>query len=326
MDGIMSKADCTTELGEENHEPERKSSATDKLLHKLRKKKGDLKGTLDGTLEARLPPGKSGRPEGARNYEWTPETDRILEDLCDRLGPSTAKRIMQKKLLDGRGCDPGEFKPRPDSVRTAVERRMQRLGLPTGQGRKDGVAKTAKPWTPTNVTALLGAIGGDLTDESIEQRTEHSINAVRAKLVRLSYKAVELRSVAFTVDELAATLEVTSRQVRRWKEKGWLKTTRRRVTDKDLAAFVKEHAERIPYNQLPRHVQVFLLEIGYPASDARAFQAAVKSILDDVAGRKKRCDARRDHLDSKPARAKPPAVRWLPLAFGHSGLARARSA
>jgi hypothetical protein len=293
---------------------------TDKLLHKLRKKKGDLKETLDRTLEPRLAPGRPGRPKGSGNYRWTPETDKILKDLCERSGPSIGKRIMRKKLLDERGSGPGEFKPRPDSVRNAVERRMEHLGLRTGQERKSPASKTAKPWTQANITALLGALGGDLMDKSLEERTGHSIKAVRAKLVRLGYKSEELRSVAFTVDEVAAMFQVTARQVRQWKEKGRLKTARRRVTDKDLAALVKEHDDRIPYNQLARHVQVFLLEIGYPAPEAPKFQAAVKSILNDVAGRKKRSDARDGDLDITPSpKAKPPTATWLPLGFGMRG-------
>ena len=314
------------EAREQNHESERRPGVTDKLLHKLRKEKGDLKETLDQTLVPRLPLGKPGRPKGCGNYQWTPETDRILVDLYERLGPSTAKGIMQKKLLGERGSGPREFKPRPDSVRNAVERRMKHLGLQTSLKRKDPAQRPAKPWTPANVTALLGSLGGDLMDESLEERTEHSIQAIRAKLVRMSYKSEELRSRAFTVDELAAMFQVTSRQVRRWKENGWLKTTRRRVTDKDLSEFVKAHPERIAYNQLPRHIQVFLLDIGYPAPEARQFHADVKSILNDVAGRKKRRDARDDDGDITPSRAKPMAVYRLPFLGANCGSALAHPA
>jgi hypothetical protein len=136
---------------------------------------------------------------------------------------------MRKNLLDMReGL--GRFKPRPDSVRNAVERRMVQLGLPTGQARKRPESRTAKPWDPSETTALLAALGGDLLDESVEERTHHTIKAARAKLARLGHQASELRHVAFTVDELAAMLHATSRQVRRWKENGWLKTTRRRIS------------------------------------------------------------------------------------------------
>jgi len=310
-----------TGLRQENYKPE----VTNKLLQKLRKRKGELKETLDRTLEPRLPPGRPGRPQGSTNYQWTPEADRILEELCARLGPSTAKHVMRKKLLEVRGCGPGEYKPRPDSVRNAVERRMSCLGLPTGQERKKPISGRAKPWTRAHITALLGGLGGDLIDKSLEQRTEHSIKAVRGKLARLSYTAAELRSVSYTADEVATMLNVTARQVRRWKENGWLQTTRRRITDKDLAGFIKDHHELIPYDLVPREFQVPLLDLGYPAPEAQQFQAAVKSILNDVAGRKKRSDARADNLETKPSGAKRAALNWWPPARQNSGLAKARS-
>jgi hypothetical protein len=318
----VSEPCSVTELHQGNYLP----GVTDRLLRKLRKRKGDLKETLDRTLEPRLPPGRPGRPKGSANYGWIPEADRILEDLCSRLGPSTAKHVMKKKILEVRGCGPGEYKPRPDSVRNAVERRMSYLGLPTGRERKGPVSSTAKPWTPAQITALLGGLGADLIDKSLEQRTEHSIKAIRAKLARLSYTAEELRSVSYTVDEVAVMLHVTARQVRRWKEKSWLKTTRRRITDRDLAAFIKNHHQRIPYHLVPPEFQVVLLDLGYPAQEAKEFQAAVKSILNDVAGRKKRKDARPDNLAMKTARVKRAALAFPPVAARNSGLAIAQSA
>jgi hypothetical protein len=189
---------------------------------------------------------------------------------------------------------------------------MTFLGLPTGRERKSPAFRTAQPWTQTQIAGLLGSVGGDLIDESVEERTQHTIKAARAKLRRLGYAAEELRSVAFTTGELAVVLHVTARQVERWKEKGWLKTTRRRVTDKDLAAFIKNHSEQIPYDLLNREVQVFLLGLGYPAAEAARFKATVKSLLDDVAGRKRRKDARADDGDEERLRGRPVAVQWIP--------------
>ena len=249
--------------------------------------------------------------------------DESLKDLCARLGPSTAKRIMQKRLTEMRASKPGEYKPRLDSVRNAVERRMAFLGLQTGRERKRVPSRTAKPWTQKQVAALLASVGGDLIDKSVEDRTKHTIKAARAKLRRLGYAAEELRSLAFTVGELAVMLRVTPRQVERWKEKGWLKTTRRRVTDKDLAAFIKDHPERIPYDLLSREVQVFLLGLGYPAPEAPKFQATVKSILDDVAGRKKRKDAHGDDWEPKLSRGRPMSLHWIP-ALANPGYAFAQ--
>ena len=272
----------------------------------MRKKGGSLAESLDRTLEPRLLPGRPGRPRGSSNYNWTPEMDRIIAEQCAKIGPSKAKQLIQKQILKA-PREPGEYRPRPDTVRKAVERRMSHLKLTTGQNRKRTESRGAKPWTQAEIRALLGALGGDLTDKSVEDRTHHTIKAARAKLARLNYSSQELRGIAFTVDELATMLQVTPRQVRRWKENGWLKTTRRRTSEQDLAAFLKEHYARVPFQALPREVQVFLISLGYPAPEAAEFQARVKSILEDVAGRKKRCDARPD--DPQETRATAQA-RW----------------
>jgi hypothetical protein len=132
------------ELSEKDHVLLQSPLVTDKLLRKLRKK-GDLQATLDLMLEPRVPPGRPGRPKGCGNYQWAPKMDESLKDLCARLGPSTAKRMMQKRLIEMRASKPGEYRPRPDSVRNAVERRMAVLGLQTGRERKRLPSRTAKP-------------------------------------------------------------------------------------------------------------------------------------------------------------------------------------
>ena len=86
---------------------------------------------------------------------------------------------------------------------------------------------------------------------------------------------------------------------------------------------LKDHHDRVPYDLLPRHVQVFLISLGYPAKDAGAFRATVKSILEDIGGRKKRRDTRAVDHSTHPPWVKPIPIRAprtsvaLPaLAFG----------
>ena len=209
-----------------------------------------------------------------------------------------AKNIMAKRLM--KLC-PRQSTPRKDSLRRAVERHMASLGL-SGNHRKkaepDPAECTKKPkevssgaWTPGEISALLATLGGDLIHETLVERTHHSVNACYAKLYRLGHTVQELRSGAFTVDELAGMFQVSPRRVRTWKEKGWLKTTRRRVTDKDLVAFLKEHHGLIEFAVLPLEVRTFLLDLGYPAKEASSFHANVKAILETVGGRKRRSDA-----------------------------------
>ena len=270
---------------------------------------GRLAETLDQILEPRVAPGTPGRPAGAGNYEWTPEMDKALRELLgryDRAGPvpggrlAKAKRVMAQRLME---LFPRESTPRKESLRRAVERHMVLLGLSTGNPRKKAEPNPAEctkkapkevssgAWTPREISALLGTIGGDLINETLVKRTHHSVKACYAKLYRLGHTVNELRGGAFTVDELAVMFKVSPRRVRTWKENGGLKTTRRRVTDKDLKAYIKDHHELIAFDALPLEVRTFLLDLGYPAKEASSFRANVKAIRESLGGRKKRCDA-----------------------------------
>ncbi|HLH31334.1 MAG TPA: hypothetical protein VKY31_09035, partial [Terriglobia bacterium] len=175
-----------------------------------RKPRGNLAETLDCTLEPRLAPRLRGRPNGASNYEWTPEIDTVLAELCTKFGPAKAKSVIGKQVLEMRHRR-GKRAPHPDGVRKAIERRLAELGLPTGKERKRPETANREPWTPKQVTALLACLGGDLHPDSVEARTHHTIKAARAKLARMDYKAHELRNGAYTVDELASILNASNR-------------------------------------------------------------------------------------------------------------------
>jgi len=274
-----------------------------------RKPRGNLAETLDRTLEPRLAPCRRGRPNGASNYEWTPEIDTVLAELCTKFGPAKAKTVVGKQVVEMRR-KPGKRAPRPDGLRKAIERRLAELGLPTGKERKRPETANATPWTPRQITALLACLGGDLQPDSVEARTHHTIKAARAKLARMDYKAHELRNGAYTVDELASILNVSCRQIRRWKENGRLETTRRRIGENDLAAFLKQHHQLVPYETLPRETQVYLLSLGYPAKESQDFQKNVKAVLESLGPRKKRSDAGVQRVRPKEPETDPKAVCW----------------
>jgi hypothetical protein len=84
------------------------------------KTRGNLAATLDPQLRPRRSAGAIGRPKGARNYEWTPEIDRLLAELCAERAPS-AKRTVGRPIVGARGVT---SVPTPDSLRKAVEHRM----------------------------------------------------------------------------------------------------------------------------------------------------------------------------------------------------------
>jgi hypothetical protein len=263
----------------------RSSKADDVHPNRAPKKRGSLAATLVPFLEPRRAAGQRGRPKGAGNYEWTPETDKFLIDLCAKWGPSKAKHIMGCRIKESR---PSEAVPRPDSVRKAVERRMGKLGIPTGHKRRKPEMIRARRWSDSQTAALLGALGADATIKSIATRTGHSLKSVRAKIARLDYRVHEIHGfTVFTVNTLAALLRVTPRQVRRWKERGWLETKDRRITDQCLKQFLRAHPERIPFDSLPREDQVFLIDLGFPSQEAATFKKNVREILDGIGRQRK---------------------------------------
>jgi cob(I)alamin adenosyltransferase len=265
------------------------------------KRRGNLAATLDPILEPRLPAGQPGRPKGVSNYQWTPEADGLLIELCTRWGAATAKRVMGRKIQESRVV---RTAPRPDSVRKAVEYRMAKLGISMGQKRRKTDMRKAKSWSQSETTALLGALGADATIESIAARTGHSVKSVRAKIARLDYEVHEIHGfTVFTVDTLAARLHVTPRQIRRWKERGWLETQDRRITEAGLGRFLRTHPDRIPFDSLPRENQVFLVDLGFPSPDAAIFKKNVREILDGIGRqRKPRRKVRRDEVTAMDAR------------------------
>lgn len=248
------------------------------------KTRGNLAATLDPQLRPRRSAGQIGRPKGSRNFDWTPEIDRLLTELCADQSPA-AKRIVGKALVQARS---GASVPSADSLRKAVERRMATLGISTAAGRRTSEGRVVKRWTEAQTTALLGALGADATIESIAVRTGHSVKAVRAKIARLDYQVHEVHGFAvFTVAELADFIHVTERQVRRWKERGWLKTNGRKITEKCLGQFLREHPERIRFDELRREDQVYLLDLGYPRPEAAILKKNVREILDGIGRQRK---------------------------------------
>ena len=170
----------------------RTEEADDSTSNRPSKKRGNLAATLDQELEARLPPGKPGRPKGTNNYQWTPETDKLLVELCERSGAAKAKRLVGRKILEERSAGGA---PRPDSVRKAVERRIAKLGICVGHKRSKPDTREVKPWTECQIKTLLGALGADANIKSIAIRTGHSVKSVRAKIARLNYQVDEITGV-----------------------------------------------------------------------------------------------------------------------------------
>jgi hypothetical protein len=169
-----------------------------------------------------------------------------------------------------------------------MEYRMAKLGIFSSEKRREPGARLSKRWTEAQTAALLGALGADAAIESIASRTRHSVKAVRAKIARLNYDLSEIHGFAvFTVSELAELLQVTPRQIRRWKERGWLETKGRRITEKCLGRFLQEHSDRVPFDALAREDQIYLLDLGFPRREAVLFKKNVREILDGIGRQRK---------------------------------------
>jgi hypothetical protein len=175
---------------------------------------------------------------------------------------------------------------------------MAKLGISIEEKRRKPAMRVSTRWTETQTAALLGALGADATIESIALRTGHTVNAVRAKIARLDYQLHEIHGFAvFTVAELADLLHVTSRQIRRWKERGWLETKNRRITEKCLGQFLRAHADTVPFDELRREDQIYLLDLGFPRKEGLTFKKNVREILDGIGRqRKPRRQARRTEV------------------------------
>jgi hypothetical protein len=269
----------------EEREAKRRSEGDNRPNHVPKKKRGNLAATLDPLLAPRRPVGQPGRQVGVSRYEWTPETDKLLVDLCAKRGAATAKRIIGRKIQEGRETATA---PNKDSIRKAVEYRMAKMGISPEHKRRKPVMREAKRWTETQTNALLGALGADATIESIAARTGHSVKGVRAKIARLGYGIEEIHGFAvFTANSLAALLRVTPRQIRRWKERGWLETKDRRITEECLGRFLRRHPNQIPFDSLQREDQIFLVDLGFPSREAATFKKNVRETLDGIGRQRK---------------------------------------
>jgi hypothetical protein len=165
---------------------------------------------------------------------------------------------------------------------------MAKLGICAGEKRSKPDTREVKPWTECQTKTLLGALGADANINSIAIRTGHSVKSVRAKIARLDYTVDEIPGLTvYTADTLAELLHVTPRQIRRWRQRGWLDTKDRRITGQCVKEFLRAHPDRIAYDSLPREAQIVLIDLGYPSKDAEDFKKSVREILDGIGRQRK---------------------------------------
>jgi hypothetical protein len=106
---------------------------------------------------------------------------------------------------------------------------------------------------------------GTHTIPTIARYLRRTPKAIRSKLGRMQTPADEF--AGFKAKDLVNWFGVTPKQVRRWREKGYLRSVAGRITEESVEEFCREHPEKIPYYRLNPDIQLWLRELGYPAVD-----------------------------------------------------------
>lgn len=150
------------------------------------------------------------------------------------------------------------------------EARMQATNSVNGAGRIGAEANggrasswhNGRGWTPAEIEELLN-LSSTQTIRTIARKLGRTEKSVRRKLEQLG-RTQELLT-GFKTKDLARDLQVSVRQVRRWRARGYLDCVAGRITEESFEKFCRNHPEKIPYRQLSREMQLWLDGYGYPA-------------------------------------------------------------
>lgn len=119
---------------------------------------------------------------------------------------------------------------------------------------------TGRPWSDAEEETLLDLVSErPITD--IAALLDRSETAVRMKLRQLRERGDALGG--FKAKDLAAFLNVTVRQIRRWRTKGYLRGMNGRITEDSFSQFCKKHPDKIPFASLEEHVKLWLESVGF---------------------------------------------------------------
>jgi DNA-binding transcriptional MerR regulator len=136
-----------------------------------------------------------------------------------------------------------------------------RIGAEANGGRASSW-HNGRGWTPAEIEELLN-LSSTQTIRTIARKLGRTEKSVRRKLEQLG-RTQELLT-GFKTKDLARDLQVSVRQVRRWRARGYLDCVAGRITEESFEKFCRNHPEKIPYRQLSREIQLWLDGFGYPA-------------------------------------------------------------
>ncbi len=136
-----------------------------------------------------------------------------------------------------------------------------RIGADTTGGRASSW-HNGRSWTADEIEELLN-LSSTQTIRTIARKLGRTEKSVRRKLEQLG-RTQELLT-GFKTKDLARDLQVSVRQVRRWRARGYLDCVAGRITEDSFEKFCRNHPEKIPYRKLSREMQLWLDGFGYPA-------------------------------------------------------------
>lgn len=136
------------------------------------------------------------------------------------------------------------------------------LDTPSDPGNVSRRAFSLRRWSPADVEKLR-ELAGSRSVPTVAEFLGRTPKAIRSKLFRVGGPAQNLSG--FKSKDLVNLLHVTARQIRRWRERGYLETTAGRITERSFERFCREHRDRIPYNSLDQTTQLWLRSLGYPS-------------------------------------------------------------
>lgn len=138
-----------------------------------------------------------------------------------------------------------------------------------GIGGRASSWHNGRGWTPAEIEELLN-LSSTQTIRTIARKLGRTEKSVRRKLEQLG-RTQELLT-GFKTKDLARDLQVSVRQVRRWRARGYLDCVAGRITEESFEKFCRNHPEKIPYRQLSREMQLWLNGFGYP--DGQGFRVS----------------------------------------------------
>jgi len=130
-----------------------------------------------------------------------------------------------------------------------------------GQRLRVSSWSTGRPWTDDDVELLCEMIS-ELPIIEIAARLNRSEASIRTKVKAI--RRCEDNLGGFKSKDLADLLGVSIRQIRRWREKGYLAGVNGRITEASFGKFCRTHWDKIAFDQLSKEVKVWLLDLGYP--------------------------------------------------------------